>query len=233
MAKGQPARGIDIGVSSDHFSGGAPVIAGVPDAVVGDEARVAGETVDLNFFRYTNAFNIMDYDTDLDADRADLFFSFTEVPEIDRSAPAGQFGMYWAESDLSVLADREAGTDRQENLDRLLADLETVDPKTLTPEQKLGSLREVAAKRIAAAGPLAAGQPVAIPMRVAVVIEGPLTDEIVKRLGAAGLEMDKNVRQQAKTMGRFTFVLGTIDARKIEDLAKLEAVLRVMLVVKP
>jgi len=55
----------------------APIIAGVPDIVIGDrEDNVL--TVDNNWFRYANAINVLDYVTDVDSPDSDLLFTFVE-----------------------------------------------------------------------------------------------------------------------------------------------------------
>lgn len=78
MKKLATALGIvaSIMVSSSVFAR-APIIAGVPDIVIGDrEDNVL--TVDNNWFRYANAFNILDYVTDVDSAQSDLLFTFVE-----------------------------------------------------------------------------------------------------------------------------------------------------------
>lgn len=54
----------------------APIISGVPDIVIGD--REDSLTIDNNWFRYANAFNILDYVTDVDSPQSDLLFTFVE-----------------------------------------------------------------------------------------------------------------------------------------------------------
>lgn len=54
----------------------APIIGGVPDIVIGDEEDHL--TFDNNWFRYPNAFNILDYTADDDSPVGDLFFTFLE-----------------------------------------------------------------------------------------------------------------------------------------------------------
>jgi hypothetical protein len=56
--------------------GRAPLIGGVPDVVIGDNED--NLTFDNNWFRYPNAFNILDYATDTDSPIGDLFFTFLE-----------------------------------------------------------------------------------------------------------------------------------------------------------
>lgn len=55
----------------------APVISGVPDVIIGDEED--GLTIDNNWFRYVNAFNLLDYVTDEDSTPStDLMYVFLE-----------------------------------------------------------------------------------------------------------------------------------------------------------
>jgi len=58
----------------------APVFSGIPDVVIGDQDDTTqqGTTVDQNFFRYLNAFNILSYVRDDDSTSADLRFVFLE-----------------------------------------------------------------------------------------------------------------------------------------------------------
>lgn len=60
----------------------APTIGSIPDIVIvdaDDPDQQAALTVDLNFFRYMNAFNVMTYVSDEDTDAANLQFSFREA----------------------------------------------------------------------------------------------------------------------------------------------------------
>ena len=55
----------------------APVISNVPDVIIGDEED--GLTIDNNWFRYVNAFNLLDYVTDEDSTPStDLMYVFLE-----------------------------------------------------------------------------------------------------------------------------------------------------------
>jgi hypothetical protein len=55
----------------------APVIGGVPDVIIGDEED--GLTIDNNWFRYVNAFNLLDYVSDEDSTPStDLMYVFLE-----------------------------------------------------------------------------------------------------------------------------------------------------------
>lgn len=54
----------------------APIISGVPDIVIGDNEDSL--TIDNNWFRYVDAFNVLDYVTDVDSPKSDLLFAFFE-----------------------------------------------------------------------------------------------------------------------------------------------------------
>jgi len=54
----------------------APVIGAIPDVWIGDEEDNAGSTIDLNFFRFSNAFNFDEY---VSGEPGDEDFSTTEV----------------------------------------------------------------------------------------------------------------------------------------------------------
>ena len=58
----------------------APVISNVPDVIIGDEEDFnQGLTIDNNWFRYVNAFNILDYVSDEDSTPStDLMYVFLE-----------------------------------------------------------------------------------------------------------------------------------------------------------
>lgn len=59
----------------------APIISNVPDVVISDQEDndgITGATVDINFFRYLNAFNIMAYTQDDDTTPTSLVWGFQE-----------------------------------------------------------------------------------------------------------------------------------------------------------
>lgn len=57
----------------------APTIKDIPDVVISDqEDNPSGSTVDINFFRYLNVFNIMTYTTDDDTTPTSLVWGFQE-----------------------------------------------------------------------------------------------------------------------------------------------------------
>ena len=61
-------------------SANAPTFGGVPDVVIGDSEFNEGLTADYNFFRYINAFNLLDYITDNDTAAVNLRAAFKEWP---------------------------------------------------------------------------------------------------------------------------------------------------------
>jgi hypothetical protein len=63
----------------------APVFSEIPDVIIGDRDfnEQLGLTVDYNFFRYINAFNVLGYVSDNDTTLTDLKFAFTEGPVLD------------------------------------------------------------------------------------------------------------------------------------------------------
>jgi len=60
----------------------APTISNVPDIIISDKEDNVGATVDQNFFRYLNAFNILDYAKDTDSTPAQMLFAFKEQTNV-------------------------------------------------------------------------------------------------------------------------------------------------------
>jgi len=86
----------------------APIISQIPDVLVGDWAfnNDHGLTVDYNFFRYLNAFNLLNYVNDNDTANADLRAAFKEWPyEQDKDVSINDKLQLWS-ADGEDTADR-------------------------------------------------------------------------------------------------------------------------------
>jgi len=69
---------VAIALFSGSVYGYAPVINPIPDVVIGDAEDNLGWTIDRNFFRFTNAFDFLDYVSDGDTTETLLKWSFIE-----------------------------------------------------------------------------------------------------------------------------------------------------------